>query len=86
MAKVDTQSACRIIPVSLLDRPLLGFQWKGKFFMDAVLPMGVYSACTIFESFSTKWNSVAFRKYIRIAQQVRSWWGGHRFVDDFVAK
>ena len=31
MAKVDIESASRIIPVSLLDRPLLGFQWKGKF-------------------------------------------------------
>ena len=40
-AKVDIESAFKIIPVSPLDRPLLGFHWKGKFFMDAVLPMGV---------------------------------------------
>ena len=54
MAKVDIESAFRIIPVSPLDRPFLSFQWKGKFFIDAVLPMGVSSACSIFESFSTK--------------------------------
>ena len=65
-AKVDIESAFRIIPVSTLDRPLLGFQWKGKFYMDAVLPMGVSSACAIFELSVQKWSSVAFRKYIRI--------------------
>ena len=48
-AKVDIEWAFRIIPVSPLDQPLLGFQWKGKFFIDAVLPMGVSSACAIFE-------------------------------------
>ena len=53
MAKVDTESTFQIIPVSTLDCPLLGFQWKGKFFMDAVLPIGVSSACAIFENFST---------------------------------
>ena len=65
-AKVDIESAFRIIAVSTLDRPLLGFQWKDKFFMDAVLPMGVSSACAIFELSVQKWSSVAFRKYIRI--------------------
>ena len=62
MAKVDIESAFRIIPVSPMDRPLLGFQWKGKFFMDAVLPMGVSSACAIFESFSTALEWIATSK------------------------
>ena len=31
MAKVDVESAYRIIPISPADRPLLGFQWKGNF-------------------------------------------------------
>ena len=62
MAKVDIESAFRIIPVSTLDRPLLGFQWKGTFFMDAVLPMGVSSACAIFESFSAKVEFSCFWK------------------------
>ena len=53
MAKVDVESAFRIIPVSPADRPLLGFQWKGNLFMDAVLPMGCSSSCAIFECFST---------------------------------
>ncbi|RLJ22739.1 hypothetical protein DJ031_00310 [bacterium endosymbiont of Escarpia laminata] len=53
MAKVDIESAFRIIPISPADRPLLGFKWRGQFFMDAVLPMGCSSACAIFERFST---------------------------------
>ena len=48
MAKVDIESAFRIIPVSPADRPLLGFQWKGQYFMDAVLPMGCRSSPAIF--------------------------------------
>ena len=57
MAKVDIESAFLVIPVSPLDRPLLGFQWKGKFFRDAVLSMRISSTCAIFECFSTtlKW-------------------------------
>ena len=62
MAKVDIESAFRIIPVSPVDRPLLGFQWKGKFYMDAVLPRGCASSCSIFESFSTSLEWVARHK------------------------
>ena len=58
--QVDIESAFRIIPVSPLDRLLLGFQWKGKFSKDAVLPMGVSSACAIFKSFSTKMEFSCF--------------------------
>ena len=62
MAKVDIESAFRIIPVSPTDRPPLGFQWKGKFYMDAVLPMGCASSCSIFESFSTSLEWIARHK------------------------
>ena len=48
MATVDVESAFRIMPVSLADSPLLGFQWLAKFYMDAVLPMGCSSSCAIF--------------------------------------
>ena len=51
-AKMNVESTFRYIPVSPADRPLLGFQWKRKFFMDAVLPMGCSSSCEIFECFS----------------------------------
>ena len=52
MAKVDIESAFRIIPVRPADRPLLGFKWRDSFYMDAVLPMGCSSSCAIFEYFS----------------------------------
>ena len=62
MAKVDIESAFWIIPVSPADRPLLGFQWKGQYFMDAVLPMGCRSSPAIFERFSTALEWAALNK------------------------
>ena len=62
MAKVDIQSAFRIIPIRPSDRPLLGFQWDGKYYMDAVLPMGCSSSCAIFESFSCALEWIAKSK------------------------
>ena len=62
LGKVDIESAFRIIPVSPLDRPLLGFQWRGLFYMDAVLPMGCSSSCSIFETFSSALEWVAKQK------------------------
>ena len=62
MAKVDIESAFRIIPVSPADRPLLGFQWKGQYVMDAVLPMGCRSSPAIFERFSTALEWAALNK------------------------
>ena len=52
MAKLDVESAFRILPIAPTDRPLLGFRWRGLFYMDAVLPMGCSSSCAIFEAFS----------------------------------
>ena len=59
MAKVDIESAFRIIPVRPADRPLLGFKWRDSFYMDAVLPMGCSSSCAIFEYFSRALEWVA---------------------------
>ena len=33
-------------------RPSLGFEWDGKFYMDAIVPVGCSSSCTIFKTFS----------------------------------
>ena len=62
MAKADIESAFRIIPVAPNDTPLLGFCWRDKYYMDAVLPMGCASWCAIFESFSTAVEWVAEHK------------------------
>ena len=50
MAKVDIESAYRLIPVHPDDRPLLGFQWRGSVFSDAMLPFGLRSAPKIFNA------------------------------------
>ena len=56
------ESAFRIITVAPNDTPLLGFCWRDKYYMDAVLPMGCASSCAIFESFSTAVEWVAEHK------------------------
>ena len=62
MAKVDVESAFRIIPVRPADRPFLGFRWRDKYYMDAVLPMGCASSCHIFEAVSTALHWIAINK------------------------
>ena len=62
MAKVDIEAAFRIIPISPQVSPLLGFKWRGSYYMDAVLPMGCSSSCSIFEAFSTALEWIAMNK------------------------
>ena len=44
LAKLDLESAYRIIPVHPQDRHLLGMQFDGKLYVDVVLPFGLRSA------------------------------------------
>ena len=76
LGKLDIEAAFRIIPVSPLDTPLLGFQWRGKFYRDAVLPMGCASSCAIFESFSSALEWVAKTK-LGVSEMVH-------YIDDFL--
>ena len=48
LAKVDIQSAYRIIPVHPDDRLLQGIVWQGNLCVDAALPFGLRSAPRIF--------------------------------------
>ena len=48
MAKVDIESAYRLVPVHPDDRPLLGLCWRGDLYCDAMLPFGLRSAPKIF--------------------------------------
>ena len=41
LSKLDIKDAYRIIPVHSDDRPMLGMQWKGQYFMDTHLPFGL---------------------------------------------
>ena len=44
VGKIDIKSAYRIVPVASVDRPLLGITWWGKYYVDARLPFGLWSA------------------------------------------
>lgn len=48
LAKLDIKSAYRLLPTHPDDRPLLGVQWKGSLYVDAMLPFGLRSAPKIF--------------------------------------
>lgn len=52
MAKSDLSAAFRQCPVRPADYPLLGFEWNGGFYYDAVLPFGLCSAPSIFAQFA----------------------------------
>ena len=44
LAKVDVESAYRLIPVHPHDRPLQAVQWNGNVYIDPMLPFGLRSA------------------------------------------
>ena len=50
MAKFDVEAAYRNIAVHPSDRYLLGIKWRGKYYVDLVLPFGLRSAPYIFNS------------------------------------
>ena len=52
LAKVDIESAYRLIPVHPEDRPLLGVEWRGSCFCDGMLPFGLRSAPKVFTAFA----------------------------------
>ena len=48
LCKVDIKHAFRLCPVHPNDWPLLGICWRGKFYVDKVLPFGLRSAPVLF--------------------------------------
>ena len=50
LAKLDLESAYRILPVHLDDRSLLGMEWKDQIYVDVALPFGLRSAPKIFNA------------------------------------
>ena len=50
MAKVDIESAYRLIPVHPQDRPLQAVRWGDQTFVDPMLPFGLRSAPKIFNA------------------------------------
>jgi len=56
LAKVDIESAYRLIPVHPQDRPLLAMQWEGKIYIDPMLPFSLRSAPKIFNAVADALN------------------------------
>lgn len=50
MAKLDIESAYRIVPVHPQDRLLLGMRWKESLYVESALPFGLRSAPKIFNA------------------------------------
>ena len=50
LAKLDLQSAYRVIPAHPADRRLLAVAWRGDVFLDTALPFGLRSAPKIFSA------------------------------------
>jgi hypothetical protein len=50
LAKVDIESAYRLIPVHPQDHPLQAMEWRGHLYVDPMLPFGLRSAPTIFNA------------------------------------
>ena len=46
LAKADVRGAFRIIPVNPADYYLLGMHWKGNYYVDCCLPLGLASSYT----------------------------------------
>ena len=53
LAKIDIKSAFRLLPIYPGDFDLLGFQFKGQYYIDNCLPMGCSISCSLFEKFAS---------------------------------
>ncbi|KAK3086984.1 hypothetical protein FSP39_000036 [Pinctada imbricata] len=76
LGKMDVQSAFRLIPIHPDDFSLLGFHFRGSYYIDKCLPFGCSISCSIFEKFATflEWL-VKFESGVPTV---------HHYLDDFV--
>ena len=88
LAKADDWSAFRIIPVHPKEYHLLGMKWRGEFYVDCCLPMGLASSCRSFERLITAMEWVARRKLdipyiiIKFPYNARSDWLKQRALSE----
>ena len=75
LAKIDIQSAYRIVPVHPQDRPLLGVRWRGSVYVDAMLPFGLRSAPKIFTALADSLQWILQRRGVTFV------W---HYIDDFI--
>ena len=76
LAKIDVESAYRLIPVHPTDRPLQAMAWKGQFYIDPMLPFGLPSAPKLFNAVADALEWHLKQKGIKHV---------FHYLDDFVA-
>jgi hypothetical protein len=75
MAKMDIESAFRIVPVHPDDRPLLGMKWDGQLYIDLTLPFGLRSAPKVFNSIADVLEWIVKTRGAKVT---------HHYLDDFI--
>ena len=75
IAKLDVEAASRIVPVHPDNRLLLGVQWQGAIYVDAMLPFGLRSVPKIFTEFADALEWVIC---------CRGTWFIWHYIDDFL--
>ena len=64
LAKVDIESACRLIPVHPQDRLLLAVRWEGQVFINPMLLFALRSAPKIFNAVADALNWLLYQRGI----------------------
>ena len=75
LAKLDVQSAFRLIPVHPSDRLLLGMEWSKSWYVDTVLPFGLRSAPKLFNAIS---DAIQYMAWQQGVQHIA------KYLDDFI--
>ena len=75
MAKLDVQSAYRLLPVHPTDRALLGIEWRGELYADGMLPFGLRSAPKIFTAVADALEWIVRRRGVRYVDH---------YLDDYI--
>ena len=75
MAKMDIESAFRIVPVHPDDRPLLGMKWDGQLYIDLTLPFGLRSAPKVFNSIADALEWIVRARGAELT---------HHYLNDFI--
>ena len=75
LAKLDIKATYRLVPVHPEDRPLLGFQWHDKYYVDGMLPFGLRSAPKIFTAVADALEWIVHSRGVRHIDH---------YLDDFI--
>ena len=75
LAKVDIESAYRLIPVHPQDRPLQAMRWEGQLYIDPMLPFGLHSDPKIFNAVANALNWHLHQSEIPLIRH---------YMDDFI--